>query len=84
MTSGQEGGVDRHASPPYTTIRRITTNLKTKNTQNCQIIELYKSLTTKDLKKPYLSRQVGGAERMQCGGGVAARRMGGSTLQCGG
>ena len=43
-------------------IRRITTNFKTKNTQNCQKIELYRSLTTKDLKKLYSSRWVGGVE----------------------
>ena len=30
-TSSQDGGVGRHASSPYATTRRITTNLKTKN-----------------------------------------------------
>ena len=43
------------------TKRRTTTNLKTKNNQNCQKIKLYGSLTTKELKKK-LSRLVGGAE----------------------
>ena len=62
LTSGQDGGIGRHTSPTCTTIRRITTNLKTKNTQSCQKIELYGSPTTKDLKKPYSSRQVGGVE----------------------
>ena len=38
--------------PPCTTIRRITTNFKTKNTQNCQKIKLHGSLTTKYVKKP--------------------------------
>ena len=47
--------------PPHITIR-ITTNLKTKNTKNCQKIKLYGGPTTKDLKKPHLSRQIGGAE----------------------
>ena len=56
-TSGQDGGIGRHASPPYTTIRRITTNLKTKNTQNCQKIKLYGSPTAKNLKKRYSSRR---------------------------
>ena len=42
--------------------RELQLNLKTNNTQNCQKIELYGSLTTKDLKKPYSPRQVGGAE----------------------
>ena len=36
--------------PPHTTKRR-TTNLKTKNNQNCQKIKLYGSPTTKELKK---------------------------------
>ena len=39
-----------------------TTNLKTKNNQNCSQIDLYGSLTTKDLKKKHLLRLVGGAE----------------------
>ena len=58
-----------------TTIRRITTNVKTKNTQNCQKIVLYGSPTTKDLKKLFSSRWVGEVElgswveRTQCGGG---------------
>ena len=33
-TSGQDGGIGRHTVPPDTTKRR-TTNLKTKNNQNC-------------------------------------------------
>ena len=61
-TSGQIGGIGRHASPPFATTRRITINLKAKSTQNCQKIEPYGSLTTKDLKKPYSTRLVGGAE----------------------
>ena len=44
--------------PPRTTKRRTTTNLKTENNQNCQKIELHGSLTTKELKKRYSSRQV--------------------------
>ena len=36
---------------PHTTERRTTTNLKTKNNQNCHKIELYGSPTTKELKK---------------------------------
>ena len=39
--------------PPHTTKRRTTTNLKTKNNQNCQKIELYRSLTIKELKKKH-------------------------------
>ena len=75
--------------PPFTTIRRITTNLKTKNTQNCQKIELYGSLVTKNLKKPYSYRQEGQsqgarAERMRCGGGKAADGTGSCIFRCGG
>ena len=48
--------------PPHKTKRRTTTNLKTKINQNFQKVELYGSLTTKELKKKHLSRPVGGAE----------------------
>ena len=47
---------------PYTTKRRTTTNLKTKNNQNCQKIKLYGSLTTKELKKKHSFRLVRGVE----------------------
>ena len=59
---GQDGGVGRNALLPHTIKRRITTNLKTKNNQNCQNIELYGNLTTKKLKKKHSTRLVGGAE----------------------
>ena len=59
---GQDGGVGRHTVPPHTAKRRTTTNLKTKNNQNWQKIELYGSPTTKELKKKHSSRRVGGAE----------------------
>ena len=77
---------------PCTTKRRTTTNLKTKNTQNCQKIKLNGSLTMKDLKKLYSPRWVGGverragAERTWCGGGEAAAvasGMGSPTFTCG-
>ena len=48
--------------------KRTTTNLKTKSNQNCQKIELYGSLTTKELKKKHSSRLVGGAEMGRLGG----------------
>ena len=51
---------------PHTTQRR-TTNLKTKNNQNCQKIKLYGSPTTKELKKKHSSRLVGGEERGNLG-----------------
>ena len=61
LTSGQDGSVGRHTLPPCTT-KRTATNLKTKNNQKCQKIELYGSPATKQLKKKYSCRIVGGAE----------------------
>ena len=46
----------------------MTTNLKTNNSDNCQKIELYGSLTTKELKKKHSFRLVGGAETGSQGG----------------
>ena len=59
--SSQDWGIGRDALLPCTTKRKITTNLKTKNNQNCQKIKLYRSPATKELKK-HSSRLVGGAE----------------------
>ena len=42
--------------------KELQLNLKTNNTENCQKIELYGSLTTKGLNKPQSSRWVGEAE----------------------
>ena len=61
-TSGQDRGVGSYTLPPYTT-KRTTTSLRAKNNQNCQKIELYGSLTTKEIKKKRSPRLVGGAER---------------------
>ena len=58
----------RYSLLPHTTKRRTTTNLKTKNNQNFQKIKLYGSRTTKELKKKYSPRQVGGAEMGSWGG----------------
>ena len=60
-TANQDGDIGRCTVPSHTTKRR-TTNLKTKNNQNCQKIELYGSLTNKELKKKHSSRPVGGAD----------------------
>ena len=80
--------------PPHTTKRRTTTNLKTKNNQNIQKIELYGNPTTKELKKKYSSRLVG---EMETAGWVektrdkpvadrpdeaVAGRLGGPTFAC--
>ena len=67
--------------------RRTTTNLKTKNTQNCRKIKLYQSLTTKDLKKKHSSRLVGRAGRtwskvMDWAGEVVAGGVGSPTFVC--
>ena len=61
-TSSQDGGVGRHTAPHCTTKRRTTTNLKTKNNQNWQKIELHGISTTKESKKKHSSRRVGGVE----------------------
>ena len=58
--AGQDGSVGRYALFP-STIKRATTNSKTKN-KNCQNNELYRSPTTMELKKKHSSRLVGGAE----------------------
>ena len=78
-TSGQDGGVGTHASPPRTTIEKNYNQFsQTNNTQNHQKSKLYGSLTTKDLKKPHSSRWVGGVEswrwdrKVVCHGEVAA------------
>ena len=71
--SGQVGGIDRYTLLPHTTKRRTTTSLKTKNNQNCQKIELYGSLTTRNLKK-CSSRLIGGTETGSQGGDGLGRR----------
>ena len=38
ISSGQDGGIGRYNLLPRTTKRRITTNLKAKNNQNCQTV----------------------------------------------
>ena len=74
--------------------KELQLDLKTVNTQNCQKIELYGILTTKDLKKPYSYKWVGrrggdaetGREARSCGvvwRGCSSGR-GGPTFMCGG
>ena len=78
---GQDEGIGRYTLPAHRTKRRTTTNLKTKNNQNCQKIELYGSPTTKELKKKYSFRLVGGVGNGQPGqrerGKVGAGGLGG-------
>ena len=95
-TTGQDGGTGRYTLPPHITKRRTTTNLKTKNNQNCQKIKPYESPTTKELKKKHSSGLVGrakmgsqGGEDSWQGGGwrtwegkAAAGREGGPTFLC--
>ena len=57
QTSGQVGGIGRYTLLPLTTKRRTT-----KNNENCQKIELYGSLTNKELKKKHSFRLVGEVE----------------------
>ena len=42
--------------------KELQLDLKTNKTQHCQKIELYRNLTTKDLKKQHSFRRVGGME----------------------
>ena len=76
---GKDGGVGGYALLPCTTKTRITNNLKTKNNQNCQKIELYGSLTTKELKKKG-QRWAAGTQRTH--GKVVAGGQGGHTFEC--
>ena len=62
------GGIGKYTLALCTTKGRPTTNLKTINTQNYQKIELYGSLTTKELKKKHSSRPVGRLEIGSQGG----------------
>ena len=61
LTSGQDGGIGKCSLPPSTTTANLQLNYRTNVTHNCQKIELYGCLTTKELKKPHLSREVGEA-----------------------
>ena len=56
-------GISRYTLPPHTTKRRITTNLKTKNHQNCQKIKLHVSPTAKKLKKTFIQSGRRGRDR---------------------
>ena len=73
--------------PHPITKTRTTANLKTKNNQNCQKIELNGSLIMKELKKKHSFRLVGGMEmgsqgREDLEGEVAVGRVGGLTFVC--
>ena len=69
--------------------KELQLDLKANNTQDSQKSDLYRSLMTKDLKKPHSSRRVGRTERRR-GGEVrrhdVVRRGSGSgpTSTCGG
>ena len=60
---GLDEGIGRNALLPHTTKRRITTNLKTKNHQNCQKIKLHVSPTAKKLKKTFIQSGRRGRDR---------------------
>ena len=66
-TSVQDGGIDINTLLLCTT-KWATIYLKTKNNQNCQKIEVYGSLTTKELKKRLSFRLVRGVETDSWGG----------------
>ena len=48
---------------PRTTKRKTTTNLKTKNNQDCQKVELYGRTITEELKKKQAARWRGPGAR---------------------
>ena len=50
-SSSQDGSIGRNPSLPHTTKRRLTTNLKSINNQKHQKIKLYRTPTTKELRK---------------------------------
>ena len=66
LTSSQDGRIGKHSSPPCTTTAKLQLNYKTAIIQNHQKIKLYGSLTTKELKKLYSFRWVGGYEMWRC------------------
>ena len=67
-TSGQNGGIGRLASPPHRAMRRITTNLKTKNSQNCQKNQtLWKSDNQEFIGTFMQMGRRGGEDVVQCG-----------------
>ena len=63
----QDGGIDKHSSPPCTNTTKLQLNYRTIITQNCQKIELYGSGTTKELKKPHSPRWIGGGKGWRLG-----------------
>ena len=71
--------------PTHMTRIRTTTNSKTKNNQDCQKIELYGSLTTKEFRKKHSFRLVGEVEMGNWGGEDVWQggRLGGPTIACG-
>ena len=82
QTSGQDGAVGRYTLFPHTTKRR-TTNLKTKDNQNCQKIELHGSPITKELKKKNssFSSRRGGDRQAGQRGHMAKWRFGQSHIR---
>ena len=59
---GQDGGIGKHGLLFNTTTSKLQLKYRTTITQNYQKIELYGSLITKELKKSYSPRWVGGAK----------------------
>ena len=59
--------------PPCTTKRRTTTNLKTKNNQNCQKIRLYGSPTTRVKEETFIQTSRRGGDGQWGRRRVAAR-----------
>ena len=60
-TSGHDGSIGRHSSPPYTTTSKLQLKYRKPSVRTSEI-KLNGSLTTTELKKPHPSRLVGGAQ----------------------
>ena len=82
----EDGGIGGYAVSPHTTKRRTTTNLKTKNNQNCQKIKLYgKKSDNQGVKEETFIQnsrkggdgQLGGENSRQGGDGWRTRQGGG-------
>ena len=94
MTSSQDGGLGRYTVPPCKTKRR-TTNLKTKNNQNCSENRTVWKSDNQGVKEETFTQtgrrdrdgQLGGEDTWQGGGHIwvgeaVASRPGSATFLC--
>ena len=72
--SGQDRGVGRYTLPPHTTKRKTTTNLKTKNNQNCHKNQTVWKSNNQEVKETFIQTGRRGRDRQLGQRGHAARR----------